>query len=152
MIKIDPDGTIKDTNELRIKSVKPLDDIEALLSEYNDTFQGLGRFRDKSTGKEIDVKLEMDPETIPVAKRPHPVPCHMQNPLKEWLEQEVKENIFKKVPNGETITWCSPLVLQTKPKYADFNNEELESQMITDTRIPNEAMKRSRCARPVTKS
>ena len=44
MIKIDPDGTIKDTNELRIKSVKPLDDIEALLSEYNDTFQGIGCF------------------------------------------------------------------------------------------------------------
>jgi len=33
MIKIDPDETLKETNELRIKSVKPPDDIEALLSE-----------------------------------------------------------------------------------------------------------------------
>ena len=33
---------LKETNELRIKSVKPPDDIEALLSEYNDTFQGIG--------------------------------------------------------------------------------------------------------------
>ena len=41
MIKIDPDETLKETNELRVKSVKPLDDIEALLSEQNDTFQGI---------------------------------------------------------------------------------------------------------------
>ena len=41
MIKIDPDGTFKETNELRIKSVKPLHAIEVLLSEYNDNFQGI---------------------------------------------------------------------------------------------------------------
>lgn len=40
MIKVDPDGRLKETNELRIKSVKPFNDIEALLSEYNDTFLG----------------------------------------------------------------------------------------------------------------
>ena len=62
MIKIDPDGTFKETNELRIKSVKPLDAIEVLLSEYNDNFQGIGCFRDKSTDKEIEVKLEKDPK------------------------------------------------------------------------------------------
>ncbi|CAH3166428.1 unnamed protein product [Porites evermanni] len=33
MIKIDPDGTLKETNELRIKSVKPPDDINALLRQ-----------------------------------------------------------------------------------------------------------------------
>ena len=65
--------------------MKPPDDIEALLSEYNDTFQGIGCFQDKSTGKEIEVKLEMDPEAIPVAQKPRPVPYHLQKPLKEWL-------------------------------------------------------------------
>ena len=38
--------------------------------------------------------------------------------------------------------------MQPKPKYADIKNEELESQMIrasTDMRVPNEAMKQSRC-------
>ena len=128
--------------------MKPPDDIEALLSEYNDNFQGIGCFQDKSTGKEIEVKLEMDPEAIPVAQKPRPVPYHLQKPLKEWLEQGVKENIFEKVLDGETSTWCSPLVVQPKPKYADIKNEELESQMIRasiDKRIPNEATKRSRC-------
>ena len=42
----------------------------------------------------------------------------------------------------------TPLVVQPKPNYADIKNEKLESQMIRagiDMRIPNEAMKRSRC-------
>ena len=131
MIKINPDGTLKDTctDELRIKSVKPPDDIDVLLSEYNDKFQGIGCFWDKSTGKEIEVKLETDPEAIPVARKPCPVPNHLQKSLKEWPEQGVKENIFEKVPGGETITWCSSLVEQHKPKYADIKNAELECQM-----------------------
>ena len=150
MIKINPNGTLKDTctDELRIKSVKPPNDIDVLLSEYNDKFQGIGCFWDKSTGKEIEDKLEKDPEAIPVARKPCPVPNHLQKPLKEWPEQGVKENIFEKVPGGETITWCSSLVEQHKPKYADIKNAELESQMIrasTDMRVPNEATKRSRC-------
>ena len=65
--------------------MKPPDDIEALLNEYNDNFRGIGCFQDKSTGKEIEVKLEMDPEAIPVAQKPRPVPYHLQKPLKEWL-------------------------------------------------------------------
>ena len=149
MLEIDPNGTLKETNELRIKTVKPpTDDIEALLDEYKEVFQGIGCFRDKHTGEKIEVKLEMDPEAIPVAQKPRPVPYHLQKPLKEWLEQGVKEQIFEKVPDGEPITWCSPLVVQPKPKYTDVKKEQLKSQIIRasiDMRIPNESMKRSRC-------
>ena len=97
--------------------------------------------------RQRDRSLEMDPEAILVAQKPRPVPYHLQKPLKEWLEQAVKEKIFEKVPDGETITWCSPLVVQPKPKYANIKNEELDSQMIRasiDMRIPNESMKRNR--------
>ena len=149
MLKIDPKGALKETNELRIKTMKtPVDSIEAILSEYSDVFQGIGCFRDKKTGEKIEVKLEMDPEAVPVAEKPRPVPYHLQKPLKEWLEQGVKEEIFEKVPDGEAITWCSPLVVQPKPKYTEVKKEELESQMIRasiDMRLPNESMKRSRC-------
>ena len=107
----------------------PVDSIEAILSEYSDVFQGIGCFRDKNTGEEIDVKLEMDPEAAPVAQKPRPVPYHLQKPLKEWLEQGVKEEIFEKVPDGEAITWCSPLVVQPTPKYTEVKKEELESEM-----------------------
>jgi len=79
----------------------------------------------------------------PVAQKPRPVPYHLQKPLKDWLDQGVKEDIFEKVPDGEPITWCSPLVVQPKPKFTDVKNEELASGQAL--RIPNQSMKRSRC-------
>ena len=105
MLKIDPEGTLKETNELRINTVKTLDvSIEAILSEYNDVFKGIGCFREKKTGKKIEVKLEMETDANPVAQKPRPVPYHLQKPLKAWLDQGVKEEIFEKVPDGEAIT------------------------------------------------
>ena len=149
MLKIDPEGTLKETNELRINTVKTLDvSIEAILSEYNDVFQGIGCFREKKTGKKIEVKLEMETDAKTVAQKPRPVPYHLQKPLKAWLDQGVKEEIFEKVPDGEAITWCSPLVVQPKPKFTEMKSEVLESHMIRasiDMRIPNQSMKRSRC-------
>ena len=147
MLKIDPEGTLKETNELRIKTVKtPDDSIETVLREYSEVFQGIGCFREKNTGKKIEVKLETDAK--PVAQKPRPVPYHLQKPLKDWLDQGVKEEIFEKVPEGEAISWCSPLVVQPKPKFTEMKSEELESHMIRasiDMRIPNQSMKRSRC-------
>ena len=112
MLKIDPEGTLKETNELRIKTVKtPDNSIETVLSEYSDVFQGMGCLRVKNTGKKIEVKLEMETEAIPVARKPHPVLYHLQKPLKDCLDQGVKEEVVKKVSSGEAITWCSPLVV-----------------------------------------
>ena len=149
MLKIDPEGTLKETNELRISTVKTLDvSIEAVLSEYSDVFQGIGCFREKNTGMKIEVKLEMESDANPVTQKPRPVPYHLQKPLKAWLDQGVKEEIFEKVPDGEAITWCSPLVVHPKPKFTEVKSEVLESHMIRasiDMRIPNQSMKRSRC-------
>jgi len=64
MLKIDPEGTLKETNELRIKTAKTCEDsINAVLSEYRDVLQGISCFWDMSTGKRttVEVKLEMDP-------------------------------------------------------------------------------------------
>ncbi|KAK3717111.1 hypothetical protein QZH41_016142 [Actinostola sp. cb2023] len=102
-------------------------------------------YKNMSTGEAIQLKLEMDPESTPVAQKPRTVPYHLQQPLKQWLEEGVETEIFEKVPPGEAITWCSPLVVQPKPKFAE-TNKELESHMISrasiDLRIPNKSMKR----------
>ena len=82
-----------------------------------------------------------------MAQKPRPVPYHLEKPLKDRLDQGVKE-IFKKVPDGEAITWCSQLVAQPNPKFTEMKGEELESHMIRasiDMRIPNQYMTRSRC-------
>ena len=148
MLKIDPEGTLKEQNNLRIKKVQTSSQIEALLAEYSDTFHGIGCFKEKETGEKMQVKLEMDPQAKPVAQKPRNVPYHLQQPLKQWIDEGVEKEIFEKVPPGEAITWCSPLVVQPKPKFAETNKNELESHMIRasiDMRIPNESMKRSRC-------
>ena len=90
----------------------------------------------------------METDAKPVAQKPCSIPYHLQKPLKDWLDHGVKEEILEKVPDRETITWCSPLVVQSKLKFTDTKREELKSHMIRasiDMIIPNQSMKQSRC-------
>ena len=67
------------------------------------------------------------------------------DPLKEWLDTGVNEGIFEPVPDGEAITWCSPLVVQPKPKF--IGQKTLKSDQIracVDMREVNKSMKRTR--------
>ena len=70
-------------------------------------------------------------------------------PLKEWLDHCVDNDIYEKVPDSEPITWCSPLVVQPKPRFAQTKTNELKPHMIRasiDLRIPNKYMERNRIA------
>ena len=147
MQKIEPEGKQREPNELRIKTVKTSDRVEKLLTEY-DIFKGIGCFKERDTGNNMEVKLEMDLTAKPVAKKPRNVPYHLQKPLKKWLEEGIEKEIFQQVPANEAITWCSPLVVQPKPKFVEREKDDLEPQMIRasiDMRIPNASMKRNRC-------
>jgi len=95
--------------KLNVMKTEPDNSIETVLSEDSDLFQGVSCFGEKNTGKKIEVKLELEPDAKPVAQKPRPVSYHLQKPPKDWLDQGVKEEIFKKVPDGEAITWCSRL-------------------------------------------
>ena len=104
---------------------------------------------DKKRGKEILGRFHMKASAIPVAQKPRSVPYYLQEPLKKWLDQELPGDIFEKVPDDEPITWCSPVVVQLKPKFAEVPPEKLEPNMIrasVDLRVPNQYMERSRIA------
>ena len=60
----------------------------------------------------------MKPEAVPVAQKPRQLPYYLQKPFRKWLDQGINEDIFEKVPDDEPITWCSPVVVQPKPKFA----------------------------------
>ena len=52
MLTIDPEGKLKEANELRINTVKlSASNIEVLLIEYSEVFQGIGCFHDSNTCK-----------------------------------------------------------------------------------------------------
>ena len=76
----------------------------------------------------------------PVAQKARRVPFHLEQPLKKWLEQEVKEDIFQPVPENAPIKWCLPLVVQPKPRFENTLKSKLAPHMIRasiDLRVPN---------------
>lgn len=74
--------------------------------------------------------FSMRPEAEPVAQTSRPVAYYLQEPLKKWLEQCIEREIFKEVPEEEQVAWCSPLVVQPKPKFCGKAKEDLEPHTI----------------------
>ncbi|CAG2239919.1 unnamed protein product [Mytilus edulis] len=153
MLQIKEDGTLKEPNDLGIQrgNVKFVHrrpkQIEELTSKFNDVFNGIGKIQDSKHNEEFMVKFSMKPDATPVAQKPRQVPYYLQDPLKKWMEQGIQEDIFEMVEPGDPITWCSPLVVQPKPRFSKIPKEELEPHMIracVDLRIPNMYMERNR--------
>ena len=89
----------------------------------------------------------MKADATPVAQKHRPVPYYLQEPLRRWLDECVKEEIFEKVEPEEPVTWCSQLVVQPKPRYSKVSKECLEPHMIrasVDLRVPNKHMEQNR--------
>ena len=156
MLKIQPDGGLTSPNAMRIandesKTIKfttttpEQQEMENIIRKYDHVFQGIGKIMDKKNNKEIHGQFHMKPGAIPAAKKPRPVPYHLQKPLKEWLQQGVEDDIFKQVPENEPITWCSPLVIQPNSRFSKTPKEEG-----VGLRIPNKHMERSRIAQTPT--
>ena len=156
MLDIRPDGSLKEQNELRLKDIQEvrsilnkqeLSDLEQIIKQHDSVFQGIGKIFDKKNNEEFLVKFSMKPDATPTAQKPRPVPYYLQEPLRKWLDELVKEEIFERFEPGEPVTWCSPLVVQPKPRYAKVSKETLEPHMIrasVDLRVPNKYMERNR--------
>ena len=115
--------------------------------KYNSIFNGIGRIRDIKNDKVLYVQFNMKETAARVAQRHRPVPYYLQKPLKLWLDQCVQDDIFESVPPDKPVTWCSPVVVQPKPKYVHIPNDELQPNMIRaciDLRVPNKFTERNR--------
>ena len=151
MIQLDPNGSLTEANDMRIPedtlNVKAVAEnttapvqIEEITEKFSQVFKGIGMIKDIKKGKEIFDKFSMKPEAVPVAQKPRPVAYYLQKPLREWLDLCIKEGIFEEVPQGEPVTWCSPLVGQPKPTFGTTQRDQLEPHMIrasVDLRVPN---------------
>ena len=58
----------------------------------------------------------MKDDATPIAQKPRRVPYKLTEPLKQRLVEFEENDIIEPVPEHEAITWCSPLVVQPKPK------------------------------------
>ena len=158
MLQIKEDGSFAAQNDMRIpgenlniQSVNTCNvthhSTETIVKAFSNTFEGIGRIRDIKNDKELYVQFSIKDNAAPIVQKPRPVPYHLQKPLKQWLDQCVADDIFETVPTDEAITWCSPIVVQPKPKYLHIAHEELQPNMIRtciDLRVPNRSMERNR--------
>ena len=127
MLKIKPDGSLKAESDLGIgknfavnavRSMKPIPEIQTILEQFHEVFQGIGKIFDKKKNTDFLVKFSMKSGAVPVAQKPRPVQYYLQEPLRKWPDECIKEDIYEEVQPRELITWCSPLVVQPKPRYA----------------------------------
>ena len=158
MLKIQPNGSLAEPNSLRISSdgcagttVKEtgMQEMEDLVAKYSHLLKGIGKMEDRKRGKETLGRFHVKARAIPVAQKPRSVPYYLQEPLKKWLDQGLAGDIFEKVPDDEPVIWCSPVVVQFKPKFAEVPPEKLEPKMIrasVDLRVPNQYMECSQIA------
>ena len=139
MLDIRPDGSLKETNEFRrtdalaiefVLDSKVNSEIEKILKQYDKVFNGIGKIFDVKSNEDFLVKFSMKQDAAPIAQKPRPVPYDLQETLGKWLDECVKEDISEKVESGDPVTWCSPLVVQPKPRYKDVSKDSLGPHMI----------------------
>ncbi|KAJ1115552.1 hypothetical protein NDU88_003775 [Pleurodeles waltl] len=82
--------------------------VERLLQEFPQLFEGLGRLKGRC------IKLHIDPNVVPVALRHRRVPFHLRPIVEKELLSLEEQGVIEKV-DGPT-PWVSPLVIAPKPK------------------------------------
>ena len=110
---------------------------QAILAEYKDTFQGIGKIPG-------EVSLKIDPSVTPVAHPPRPVPEALRGAVKDKLDQMEKEGILEKIPPGAPTPWCAPMhTVLKKPKSKGLGPITKDDVRITiDPRDLNQALMR----------
>ena len=137
-MKIDESGRFKEPNKPVItQNIRKIEEkqitIDELLEPYQDFFHGIGRAT--RNGEEIQLHLPMKEDAKTVAQKPRRVAYHLMKPLQKRLHEFVNHDIMEK---QHPITWCSPIVVQPKPK----NPKDLRLSL--DLRTLNKSMLRTR--------
>ena len=111
-------------------------ELDAILDKHQQRFTGIGKAM--HDGKEIRITIPMKDNAQPIAQKLRRVPYQLTEPLKKRLEEFEENDIIEPVPEHEAITWCSPLVVQPKPK----NPKDIRACL--DLRLVNKSMLRTR--------
>ena len=106
--------------------------VDSILHEYRDRFEGLGKLKD------FELKLHIDRDIQPVAQSARKMPFKMREQVKNKLNDLLDQGIIEKV-EGPT-EWLSPLVVVPKP-----NND---IRICVDMREANTAVLRERFPLP----
>ena len=107
-------------------------DTKAIVNEFADRFQGLGKMKNYKVRLHIDHKVK--PKALPHRRIPFHTRKKVEQEIKKLLDMDIIERVYGPTP------WVSPLVTCTKP------NGDL--RICVDMRHPNEAIIRERHPMP----
>ena len=140
MIQFDATGGLKEPNRDELQKIHKIhtgnEDLNKILLQHEERFGGIGKAR--RDGQDIQIHLPLKEDAKPIAQKPRRVPYHLMEPLRHRMDEFVKKDIMEKVPEHDSITWCSPLVVQPKPK----NPSDIRVSL--DLRVLNKSMERTR--------
>ena len=107
---------------------------EYLINSFPTVFEKSTPFQEmKCKPVHIHLKENAKPYATHV---PIPVPLHWKQEVKANLDQDVKLGIIEKVPTGEPVVWCSPMVVTRKhdgrPRRT-VDLQKLNSQCLRET-------------------
>ena len=140
MVKFDPTGGLKQPNRESGKNIHKIhtgnQEIDKIVQQHHKLFTGIGKAQ--RDGKTIYIHLPLKSNTTPITQKPRRVAYHLLDPLKNRINEFVENDIMEEVPVQEAITWCSPLVVQPKPK----NPNDIRVSL--DLRVLNRSMERTR--------
>ena len=106
------------------------DSVRAIIDEYKQVFEGLGKLKDD------DVKLNIDNEAIPQAQQPRRIPFHIRTKVKDALKELQHQGIIEPVPANQPTPWLSPI--EAVPK------KDGSVRICVDMRMANQAINRVR--------
>ena len=119
MVKFDALGGLKEPDR-DVKVINKVEtgngELDGIIHQYKARFEGIGKAR--RNGKDIEVHLPLKENVQPIAQKLRRVPYNLMDSLKKRISEFVKSEIMEKVPEHDSITWCSPLVVQPKAKNA----------------------------------
>ena len=115
-----------------MKAQKSNGDVDSILYEYKDRFEGLGKLKD------FQLKLHIDRNVQPLAQPARKMPFKMREQVKNKLDELLKQDIIEKI-EGPT-SWLSPLVVVPKPNH--------DIRICVDMRQANTALLRERFPLP----
>ena len=101
---------------------------DAIIEEYQDVFEGIGKLKD------YQLKIPIDNDVEPVVQATRRVPFNLRDKLSQKLDELEAKDIIERV-DGPT-TWVSPVVIVPKP------NGDI--RLCLDMRQANSAVKRVR--------
>ena len=140
MVKFDTTGGLKEPNREDSKAIHKTQagnvELDGILQKHSQRFKGIGKAQRE--GKVIEIHLPLKDDADPITQKPRRVPYHLLEPLQQCMEEFVEKEIMEKVPDHEPITWCSPLVVQPKPR----NPNDIRVSL--DLRVLNKSMERTR--------